>query len=70
MNAMRSPSTALMTNPIDPITGRRSPLTTITPRDSTGVFVVFGLTLADDPTVYAYNELLYRSSLFVVMGAR
>ena len=53
---------------VDPATGNRSPLTTITPSDPSGVLDVVDLTLADDPRSYAYMQARYSSSLFVVRG--
>jgi Tol biopolymer transport system component len=51
-------------------TGRRTPLVTIEmPSDQT-VFSLGGISLADDPRVYAYNASSYVSLLFVVAGVR
>jgi hypothetical protein len=55
---------------IDPLTGRRSLLTMITPSDPAGLREAVGLRMADDPRVYAYRQTRYTSSLFVVEGAR
>ena len=54
---------------VDPQTGRRSPLTVITPADRPGLRETVGLRLADDPRTYAYRQTRYMSSLFVVERA-
>jgi hypothetical protein len=55
---------------VDPLTGRRSLLTLITPSDPAGLHEAVGLRMADDPRVYAYRQTRYTSSLFVVEGVR
>ena len=55
---------------VDMATGRRTLLLTIdTPRDVSR-FKVGGISLADDPRVYAYSASSYSSLLFTVQGVR
>jgi hypothetical protein len=55
---------------VDPVTGARTPLVSIVPRDLTGVRYLGGPTLADDPRVYAYGVYQYVSRLYTVDGVR
>jgi eukaryotic-like serine/threonine-protein kinase len=51
---------------VDPISGRRSVLLTITPRDLTGIRNFQDVTIADDGRRYAYTQVRYMSNLFTV----
>ena len=51
---------------VDAETGRRSTLVTIEPPVGVPLFQIFGLSLADDPRVYAYSAWSYSSELFTV----
>ncbi len=51
-------------------TGRREPMEKLAPADSAGLLGIFSVSLADDPSVYAYNYWKEISHLFVVEGAR
>jgi hypothetical protein len=51
-------------------TGRREPMEKLAPRDVAGLLGIFSISLADDPSVYAYNYWTESSQLFVVEGAR
>ena len=55
---------------IDPLTGERGPLFTAASRDLGGVRGMFWPTLADDPQVYAYDQLVYTSLLYTVDSLR
>jgi len=55
---------------IEPISGRRSALLTITPRDLTGTRNFQNVTIADDGRRYAYAQVRYMSSLFTVERAK
>jgi tRNA A-37 threonylcarbamoyl transferase component Bud32 len=54
---------------VDPISGRRSVLLTITPRDLTGLRNFQDVTIADDGRRYAYTQVRYMSNLFTVERA-
>jgi len=51
-------------------TGHREPIGEIAPRDRVGLLVIGAISLADDPSSYAYNALHATSQLFVAEGAR
>jgi serine/threonine protein kinase len=55
---------------IDPSTGKRSPLTQITPSDRAGLRETYGLRFADDPRTYAFRQTRYMSTLFAVGWSR
>jgi hypothetical protein len=55
---------------VDVETGRRSALVTIEPPAGVPLFQIFGLSLADDPRVYAYSAWSYSSELFTVEGVQ
>jgi len=63
-------SVVMRVDRVDPLTGRRSLLTQITPDDRAGLRQAVGLRFADDPRVYAYRQTRYLSSLFLVEGVR
>jgi serine/threonine protein kinase len=54
---------------VEPISGRRSPLLTITPRELSGVRNFQNLSIAEDGRRYAYTQVRYMSSLFTVERA-
>ena len=58
------------TERLDLETGRREPLEEIAPRDRAGLLTIGHISLADDPSTYAYNPWHVTSHLFVVEGAR
>ena len=51
-------------------TGRREPMEKLSPQGAAGLLGIFSISLADDPSVYAYNYWKENSQLFVVEGAR
>ncbi len=51
-------------------TGRREPMEKLGPQNQAGLLGIFSVSLADDPSVYAYNYWTENSQLFVVEGAR
>jgi hypothetical protein len=51
-------------------THRRELMETLTPKDAAGLVGIFSVSLADDPSVYAYNYWKTISQLLVVEGAR
>jgi hypothetical protein len=51
-------------------TGRRSVLVDIQPPVGLTLFELFGVSMADDPRVYAYSAWSYNSELFTVQGVR
>jgi hypothetical protein len=55
---------------VEVATGRRAPLGAIDLSPDTPIFAILGVTLADDPRVYAYIARSYTSSLFTVEGVR
>ncbi|HEV8196800.1 MAG TPA: protein kinase, partial [Gemmatimonadales bacterium] len=59
---------AIRVDRLDPESGRRTLLTMITPRERAGTRQLGTLTLADDARRYAYVQIRYTSSLFVVNG--
>ena len=55
---------------LDPATGRREPLLEITALERAGVLNLMSVSLADDPTAYAYDTWEYSSRLFSIEGAK
>ncbi|MEO8430017.1 MAG: protein kinase [Acidobacteriota bacterium] len=55
---------------LDLASGRRDLVRTVGPADLTGVVQVFALIMSPDEKSYAYTSRRYRSSLFIVNGAR
>jgi eukaryotic-like serine/threonine-protein kinase len=55
---------------LDLETGRREPIAEITPRDTAGLLEIMRVSLADDPSAYAYDYWESFSHLFVIEGAR
>jgi eukaryotic-like serine/threonine-protein kinase len=55
---------------LDLSSGRRDPLFTIAPTDVPGALNTGGVTIADDPNVYAYYVNQELSRLFLIAGAR
>ncbi len=66
----RSSASSLDFDRVDPVTGARTPLLNVVPRELGGVRGFDWTTLADDPQVYAYNQFLYTSLLYTVDGLR
>jgi hypothetical protein len=55
---------------LDLASGSRTLIRTVTPANIPGALAVAGLTVADDPNVYAYHINQNLSRLFLVQGAR
>jgi len=55
---------------VDIASGRRSPLLTMQSPSDLPIFAIFGVSLADDPRVYAYSAWSYTSLLFTIQGVR
>jgi eukaryotic-like serine/threonine-protein kinase len=55
---------------LDLATGRKRPLMSLEPTNRAGTVSINGLSLADDPRVYAYSAREYVSHIFVVQGMR
>ena len=53
---------------LDLASGRRTPLMMLEPVNSAGIVEMNGLSLADDPRVYAYSSVEQGSRIFVVTG--
>ena len=51
-------------------TGRRELIYRIAPSRTAGIVGISGLSVADDPAVYAYSLYQFLSRLFIVQGAR
>jgi tRNA A-37 threonylcarbamoyl transferase component Bud32/Tol biopolymer transport system component len=60
----------LQVDAVEPRSGRRSRLTSITLTPSPGLRDVFPVAISDNPNVYAYSEGRITSSMFIVDSAR
>ncbi|HEU5218905.1 MAG TPA: protein kinase [Gemmatimonadales bacterium] len=64
----RSDPTVIRVDRVDPVSGRRSLLMAITPREHSGTRELGRLSLSDDARTYAYVQIRYTSFLYTVEG--
>jgi hypothetical protein len=55
---------------LDLASGRRTPMMKIEPANRAGIVALTGLSLADDPRIYAYSSVEQVARIFVVTGMR